>query len=94
MAKTDIKSAFRIIPIRPSDLALLGTKWHNHFYYDVSLPMGLSSSCAIFEASSSSLEWISVQRFSASGVLHILDNFLFLLKPKLSVDQMYRIFFV
>ena len=60
MAKTDIKSAFRIIPIHLSDFPLLGMKWDNQFYYDVCLPMGLSSSCAIFEAFSSSLEWISV----------------------------------
>ena len=40
--------------------------------------MGLFSSCQIFEAFSSSLEWISVNRFGASGVLHILDDFLFI----------------
>ena len=82
MAKTDIKSAFRIIPIHPSDFPLLGIKWDNQFYYDVCLPMGLSSSCAILEAFSSSLEWISVHRFGASGVLHILDDFLFLAKTE------------
>lgn len=82
MAKTDIKSAFRIIPIHPSDFPLLGMKWDNQFYYDVCLPMGLSSSCAIFEAFSSSLEWISVHRFGASGVLHILDDFLFIAKTE------------
>ena len=32
MAKTDIKSAFRIIPIHPSDFPLLGMKWDNQFY--------------------------------------------------------------
>ena len=82
MAKTDIKSAFRIIPIHPSDFPLLGMKWDNQFYYDVCLPMGLSSSCAIFEALSSSLEWISVHRLGASGVLHILDDFLFIAKTE------------
>ena len=76
MVKTDIKSAFRIIPIHPSDFPLLGMKWDNQFYYDVCLPMGLSSSCAIFEAFSSSLGWLSVHRFGTSGVLHILDDFL------------------
>ena len=28
-AKTDVKSAFRIIPIHPADNSLLGTKFHN-----------------------------------------------------------------
>ena len=82
MAKTDIKSAFRIIPIHPSDFHLLGMKWDNQFYYDVCLPMGLSSSFAIFGAFSSSLEWISVHRLGASCVLNILDDFLFIAKTE------------
>ena len=82
MAKTDIKSAFRIIPIHPSDFPLLGMKLDNQFYYDVCLPMGLSSSFAIFGAFSSSLEWISVHRLGASCVLNILDDFLFIAKTE------------
>ena len=78
MAKTDVKSAFRIIPIHPSDFPLLGMKWDNQYYFDRCLAMGLSSSCAIFEAFSTSLEWVSMNRLGASGVLHILDDFLFI----------------
>ena len=59
MAKTDIKSAFRIIPVHPKDHPLLGMKWDNQYYFDRALPMGCSSSCAIFEAFSSALEWLS-----------------------------------
>ena len=44
MAKTDVKSAFRIIPIHPNDFALLGMKWQNAYYFDRCLPMGCSSS--------------------------------------------------
>ena len=44
MAKTDMKSAFRIIAIHPSDFPLLDMKWDSQFYYDVSLPVGLFSS--------------------------------------------------
>ena len=65
LAKTDIKSAFRIIPVHPQD------------YFDRCLPMGCSSSCAIFESFSTSLEWLSLHKFKASAVLHILDDFLF-----------------
>ena len=49
MAKTDIKSAFRIIPIHPQDYSLLGIKWADKYYFDRCLPMGCSSSFAIFE---------------------------------------------
>ena len=78
MAKTDIKSAFPIIPIHPSDYSLLGMKWQDMYYFDRCLPMGCSSSCAIFEAFSTALEWLALNRFEASGVLHILDDFLFI----------------
>ena len=78
LAKTDIKSAFRIIPIHPDDYHLLGMKWNNAFFFDRCLPMGCSSSCAIFEAFSTSLEWVAERRLGASGVLHILDDFLFI----------------
>ena len=78
MAKTDIKSAFRIIPVQPSDYHLLGFYWNEGYYFDRCLPMGCSSSCAIFEAFSTSLEWIIQRRLPQVAVLHILDDFLFI----------------
>ena len=33
LAKTDVKSAFRIIPVHPSDRHLLGFKWQDHFFF-------------------------------------------------------------
>ena len=78
MAKTDAKSAFRIIPIHPNDFALLGMKWQDSYYFDGCLPMGCSSSCAIFEAFSTALDWLAMTRLGASRVLPILDHFLFI----------------
>lgn len=71
-------SAFRIIPIHPNDFALLGMKCQNSCYFNWCLPMGHSSSCAIFEALCTALEWLAMNPLGASGVLHILDNFLFI----------------
>ena len=78
MAKTDIKSAFCIIPIHPDDYHLQGMTWNNSYFFDRCLPMGCSSSCAIFEAFSTALEWLAKHCLCASGVLHILDDFLFI----------------
>jgi len=78
MAKTDIKSAFRIIPIHPADYSLLGMKWDHLYYFDRCLAMGLRCRCSIFEAFSTSLEWISIHLLRACSVLHILDDFLFI----------------
>ena len=76
LEKTDVKNAFRLIPVNPNDYDLLGIFWQDHFYYDKCLPMGCSSSCKIFEAFSSALEWIAHHKLSTPGILHILDDFL------------------
>ena len=56
LAKTEITSVFRIIPVSPLDYPLLCIKWDNQHYFDRGLAMGLKSSCAIFEKFSTSLE--------------------------------------
>ena len=78
LAKTDIKSAFKIIPIHPSDYKLTGMKFNKQYYYDKTLPQGCSSSCKIFETFSHALEWLILQQITDTYVLHILDDFLFI----------------
>lgn len=75
-AKTDIESAFRLIPIHPSDHDLLGFKFQGLYYYDSCLSMGASSSCAIFERFSSALEFIALQKLGIKDVVQILNDFL------------------
>ena len=69
LAKTDIKSAFRIIPVSPHDFPLLGMEWQGKFYFDKCLPMGCSSSCNIFETFSTALEWIAMNKLNASAFI-------------------------
>ena len=76
LAKTDIKSAFRIIPVHPSQYHLLGMKWEGHYFYDTTLPMGCSISCAIFEAFSSAMEWVAKNKLGIPYMTHVLDDFL------------------
>ena len=80
LAKTDIKHAFRIIPIHPEDYHLLGMQWKGSFYYDKCMPMGCASSCRTFEAFSSAVEWIAREHLAIECILHILDDFL-IVKP-------------
>ena len=76
LAKPDIKSAFRIIPIRPADYHLLGIYWQGNYYFDRCLPMGLASSCKTFEALSTAVQWVAQTKFGISYMLHLLDDFL------------------
>jgi hypothetical protein len=76
LAKTDIKSTFRIIPIRPSDYDLLGIFWQGKFYYDRAMPMGCASFCRTFEMFSTALEWVAKKHFMIPHLIHILDDYL------------------
>lgn len=77
MVKTDIESAFRLIPVHPEDYHLLGFQWDGAFYYEKVMVMGCRSSCQIFEKFSSALHWIMEHKYTARGVVHILDDFFF-----------------
>ncbi|KAM4034607.1 uncharacterized protein ACNLHF_021264 [Anomaloglossus baeobatrachus] len=72
MAKSDIESAFRLLPVHPDCYHLLG-----FFYYDTCLPMGCSISCHYFEFFSSFLEWVLRCETGIRSVIHYLDDFLF-----------------
>ena len=66
------------MPIHPSDYHLLGFSWKGHYYYDKCVPFGASSSCHLFEASSTALEWIALHKLGCAAVVHNLDDFLFI----------------
>ena len=48
LVKFDIKSAYRIIPVHPSDRLLLGVLWQGEVFVDAVLPFGLCSAPKIF----------------------------------------------
>ncbi len=77
MAKSDIKSAFRLIPVNPAEYHKLGMYWNGTYFYDKCLPFGLGSSCQIFERFSSALEHIFKSHFPTANCIHYLDDFFF-----------------
>ena len=78
LAKTDIKCAYRIVPIRVSERCLLGFRWRGKLFFDCALPMGSSSSSQIFQSVSDALVWIARTRFGCNAMVNILDDFLFI----------------
>ena len=76
LAKTDVKNAFRLVPIHPEDYDLLGIYWQGQYYYDRCMPMGCSSSCKTFEMFTTVLEWIAQNKLHIPYILHLLDDFL------------------
>ncbi len=77
LGKTDVKSAFRLPRVSPTDFEQLGFKFDNKFYFDKAMPFGCSISCATFEAFGKKLEFAVRRRSKSGSVVRYLDDFLF-----------------
>ena len=75
MAKSDVKSAFRIVPVRTADHHLLVYKLANSYYYDVVLPFGCRSSPYLFCQISEAVRWIVSDLQQHKDILVYLDDF-------------------
>ena len=75
MAKIDIKSAFRLLPVHPADRHLLAMEWRNKIFIDTCLPFGLRSAPKLFNILADLLSWISMTK-GVSFSIHYLDDFL------------------
>lgn len=76
LAKFDIETAYRNVPIHPSDRRLLGMKWRSKFYVDLVLPFGLRSAPYIFNTIAEAVEWILRNNYAIADILHYLDDFI------------------
>ena len=79
LAKLDMESAYRQVPVHPDDRFLLGMKWKGNVYVDAALPFGLRSAPKIFNAVADALHWILQQEGVDS--LHYLDDYLLVGAP-------------
>ena len=80
LAKLDLESAYRIIPVHPDDRSLLGMEWKGSWYVDTVLPFGLRSAPKIFTAVADALMWI-MAKHGVQSVIHYLDDYLFVGDP-------------
>ena len=80
MAKVDLKSAFRMVPIQASEWELLGMYWRGQYYIDTRLPFGLRSAPSIFDNFASALHWVLENNHGAI-LLQYLDDFLLVDPP-------------
>ncbi len=80
LAKLDIKSAFRIVPVHPADRYLLGMRWCDQLYVDTVLSFGLRSAPKIFNALADALEWV-LRDHGIRFVRHYLDDFMLMGPP-------------
>lgn len=77
LGKIDIRQAFRLLIVNPSDFDLLGIKFNGKFYVDKCLPMGCAISCSLFEKFSTFLHWAVKSKSGFDTLDHYLDDFIF-----------------
>lgn len=56
LVKVDIAHAFRNIPVHTDDHHLLGMRWNDEIFLDLTLPFGLRSSPKVFTTVADALE--------------------------------------
>ena len=80
MAKLDVESAYRMVPVHPTDRLLLGMVWKGKLYIDSTLPFGLRSAPKIFNSLADAIQWILESQ--SVKAIHYLDDFLIFGAPK------------
>ena len=82
LAKVDIESAYRLIPVHLHDRPLLAMQWEGKVYVDPMLPFGLLSAQNIFNAVADALAW-HLHRVGIPHIRHYLDDFIIVAPPDL-----------
>ena len=80
MAKVDIESAYRLIPVHPQDRILQGIRCEGAVYVDPTLPFGLRSAPKIFNAVADSLHW-NLKQWGIEFLFHYLDDYILVAPP-------------
>ena len=73
LAKLDLKAAYYMVSVHPTDHHLLGIIWDEAVYVDTALPFGLRSSPKIFIAVADGLAWAMMCN-GVRELLHYLDD--------------------
>ena len=81
VAKVDLKSAIRMVPVTRADWELLGIRWNSAYYIDTCLPFGLRSAPFLFNQMADTLQWILQHNYGLQQLIHYLDDYLLVGPP-------------
>ena len=75
MSKLDVKSAFRICPVRKSDWHLFGFSFQDLYFVNLCLPFGLCSSVNRFSQLVDAILWILQANYAIIHSTNYLDDY-------------------
>ena len=87
LAKIDLKTAFRLIPVAKKDWELLGIHWRDAFYVDKQLPFGLRSAPFLFNELATAIHWVLEHNYQIPSLIHYLDDFLLVAQSETTASQ-------
>ena len=76
LCKFDIKDAFKLLPIHPSQWHLFCLRWNKQYYVPVRLQFGGRSSPVLFDKLAQAICWIAKHNYDTDVIFHLLDDFL------------------
>ena len=82
LVKLDVEAAYKQVAVHPDDRHLLGFTWEGKYYFELSLPFGLRSSCRIWEWFATALHFFFEKLLDVPVVVHYIDDFLFVIQTK------------
>ena len=77
LGRSDVKSAFRLLPVLPMAFDQLGFMFDGQYYFDKAMPFGCSISCQTWELFATFIEFAVVRQSPVGKLLHYLDDYLF-----------------
>ncbi len=92
LAKTDIKGAFKLLPIHLKSLNLLGFKHRGKYYVSKTMPQGCKTSCRIFDSFSAAVHWCLDSETGTMCTIHYIDDFLFIGENKEMCEKIMNTF--
>ena len=98
IGKSDVKSAFRNLCIKPDDWMLLVMKAQSpidqivYYFVDKCLPFGASISCAHFQEMSDAIAHIFRVKSGGKNLINYLDDYFFAALLKIVCDQQINLF--
>jgi hypothetical protein len=75
LAKVDLASAYRHVPIHPTNWELFGFEWEGKYYVDKQLCFGLNTAPWVFTQFTEAVVWIAKQR-GIKNIVGYIDDFL------------------
>ncbi len=91
-AKSDVKSAFRLLKLASDFFCLTGMQYGGWFYFDRCMPFGASTAPLTWEVLATFLNWVVIQVSGDPGLEHMADDYIAFAENEDAVNNQMSVF--